>query len=387
MLISFIVLSLLNFIFVTSETIGSSGKVQYSNVGYEGWINYVADISDVTDDTCSCQLAEPVWVEGANSPLSHHLVAHIQGPIKLYKFAFYDVTEFVLGGNNNTFNWTQQAIFDISPESNDHIGINVTFLGHRGDDSPCVGRALSFLDVDSVTETKKNPDPRKFSAELLSNEEFIIYSNFPCQKSGTGKNCGVYRDGIRSLAGYFGQAMLFIFEFTMPTDTNSTDTTAASFDAPSIWIANDNLARITEHYYEDNNCSCLFYGCGAYQIFKTNESNKDAMYSSLQTLQNLSSDNNTRLTSNLHDIVSGGQFARPRNETVRGGVLIDSMGNIVTFLTNNTSFHYELTPDDINFMLSDLPTLGEAQVLANGKSVLPNVTKLNNASSFKNLNE
>lgn len=363
----------------TFDDIGTSGKLRFSNLGYDDTIRYINKISNATSDNCQCTLGPPQWFSGPNAPLSERLVAHIRGPIKLYKFAFYNVPHFVLGSDNNTFNWTQQALFDIAPDSISKQTINVTFLGHKGKYSPCTGRALTFIKEDAVSFAQQNPDPAEFSGSVQSNEEFIIYSNFPCPRSKWTGMCGYYKKGIRSYTGYEGQTKMFLFEFTMPTEnSNSTEENTLYYDEPAIWLANERLSRATEYYDWNNNCSCLFHGCGAYQVFTTNETDRDLLYSSVQTFQGV--DRNISRDHVLMGTTSGGQFVRPRNTTVRGGVIFDSEGNVVTFLTNNTEFHEYLTPEQVDEMLYDIPNIGKEKVLQSGTSMAPNTTSSSNGS-------
>ena len=234
------------------------------------------------------------------------------------------------------------------------------------------------------SHAKENPDPRGFVAEIGSNEEFIIFSNFPCPRSGLDQTCGVYRKGIRSNTGFEGQTKLFLFEFTMPPETNTTKRSGRHYDAPAIWVANDRLARGTEFYHWDNNCSCLFNGCGAYQVFTTNESDTDYMYSSLQTFQPM--ENGSIVNDLFQGITSNGQFVRPKNTTVRGGVLFDTVGNVVTFLTNKTTFDYEISPEELETLLYDIPSVGGERVLQKGALVAPNTTdSKNDGTSFRGI--
>lgn len=363
------------------DNVGTSGKLRFANLGYADTFRYVGKITNATKESCTCTLAPPAWFSGLNAPLSERLVAHIRGPTQLYKFAYYNVHKFILGSDNNTHNWTQQALFDIAPDSISKQTINVTFLGHKGRDSPCMGRTLTFIGQDAVSFATENPDPAGFSGYVPSDEEYIIYSNFPCPASKVKGMCGVYRKGIRSYTGYEGVTKLFLFEFSMPTDNNMTNQDGRYFDMPSIWLANEHLSRTTEYYDWNNNCSCLFNGCGAYQVLTTNATNKDLLYSSLQTFQGLNRNVSQKLI--LNGTVSTGQFNRPRNITVRGGVLFDSAGNIVTFLTNNTVFHEELTPEQVEDMLSDIPNIGGELILPSGTLKAPNTTSSNDGTIMR----
>ena len=366
------------------DNVGSYGKLEFGNVGYDGMRRVIGKVSNSTNENCQCSLTEPTWFSGPNAPLSERLVAHIRGPIKLYKFAFYNVPSFIIGSDNNTQNWTQQAIFDISPGDEYKDIFNVTFMGHRGEDSPCQGRELTFLKQDAVTHSNENPDPRGFVAEIGSGEEFIIFSNFPCPRSGVGQTCGVYRKGIRSNTGFEGQTKLFLFEFTMPPETNTSRKSMRHYDAPAIWVANDRLSRGTEFYHVDNNCSCLYNGCGAYQVFTVNETDTNYMYSALQTFQ--PTEDGNIVDDVFKGITSNGQFPRPLNTTVRGGVLFDSVGNVVTFLTNRTEFNYVITPEELEDLLYDIPVIGTERILQKGSLVAPNTTKSNIGSTFRAVN-
>lgn len=196
MLLRFLLLFIhFSHIVTAFDDFGTSGKLRFSNLGYDDTIRYISKINNATSDNCECTLGPPEWFAGPNAPLSERLVAHIRGPIKLQKFAFYNVRHFVFGSDNNTFNWTQQALFDVAPDSISKQTINVTFLGHKGKYSPCTGRALTFIGQDAVSYSQENPDPLGFSGSVESDEEFIIYSNFPCPRSKRTGMCGYYKIG------------------------------------------------------------------------------------------------------------------------------------------------------------------------------------------------
>ena len=359
-------LTLLTLATVFSEygaatNVGMTGKLEFSGVGYDSQWSPIKKITE-SKKKCKCDVGNPVWFSGTNAPLSEPLAVHVRGPVSLSKFAFYESEHFVIGDNTSE-NWNRTACFDNTGSS--PALVNVTFLGHVGKDSTCMGKALSFVGADGVSAAQVNTAPGK---KIASGSEFIIFSNTTCPKSKYNAGCGVYRKGIPAYYGFGGVTKMFLFEFSMPNDESNPNGNGTYINQPSIWLSSDSLPRVTSEYTKDNNCSCIYQGCGGYEIFSANGT---LMTSSLVTLQGLNINSTSDVASVFTNKVSDGYFRRPTNDTVVGGVVFDSTGNVVTFLANGTSFDQELSANSINSMLAAIPQLGDKCAVKAGSETAP----------------
>ncbi|KAH3685520.1 hypothetical protein WICPIJ_003507, partial [Wickerhamomyces pijperi] len=64
-----------------------------------------------------------------------------------------------------------------------------------------------------------------------SNVEYIIMSGSDCSDDSVG-DCGYTRSDIPAYHGFAGNTKIFVFEFEMPTATDSSST---NYDMPAIW--------------------------------------------------------------------------------------------------------------------------------------------------------
>ncbi|GMM56069.1 hypothetical protein DAKH74_026850 [Maudiozyma humilis] len=345
------------------SNVGTSGKVQFCGVGYDSTYQPIKKI-ELTKKKCECTLGDAEWFSGVNAPLSENLAVHVRGPVGLSKFAFYQTDNFVVGGNSSD-SWNRTACFDntgSSPAVN-----NITFLAHVGAESECMGPALSYVTDDGLTPAKVNGIPSK-DMKVPSGVEYVMFSNVSCPASKAKNSCGIYPKGIPAYQGFGGVTKMFLFEFTMPTDLTTEANDSSVINAPSIWLSSDSLPRVTSKYTTDNNCSCLFKGCGAYEVFSANST---LMTSSLVTFQGINP-NTTAGVQALFNNTANGYFNRPTNGTVCGGVVFDSEGHVVTFVsTNGTSFDEVISGSTVQSLLSGLPELGDNKVIAAGTETAP----------------
>ncbi|GMM57392.1 hypothetical protein DAKH74_040080 [Maudiozyma humilis] len=345
-----------------------SGKIEFSGVGFDMPYNPISKIDD-SKNTCKCELSkDQKWYSGINAPFSEPLAVHINGPTQLKKFAYYTSDHFVVGKNTSA-GWKRGAYFDNTESS--PVMENVTFLSHVGKDSNCFGKALTFFSQDVQKQEKVNTPPGKY-LDVGSGVEYMIYSNITCPKSSINGGCGVYRSDAAAFYGFDGVTKMFLFEFTMPTDSMQ-----GASNTPVIWLSGDSLARVTDKYGLQTNCSCLFQGCGELNVFSANATH---MNSSMITLQgaNVSGNYSELFTGNI----ASGKFLRPVNTTVTGGVILDSEGNVITFISDSSSFDSELTANAVNSMLDALPQLGNTDQLKAGNLTAPSSTTSKNAGSI-----
>ena len=96
---------------------------------------------------------------------------------------------------------------------------------------------------------------------IKSGNEFMIFSGEEC--SGNNGDCGYYREGIPAYHGFGGADKIFVFEFSMPSDTSGS---AYNQDMPAIWLLNAKIPRTLQ--YGDASCSCWKTGCGEMDLFE-----------------------------------------------------------------------------------------------------------------------
>ncbi|CAI4061372.1 hypothetical protein N7582_001877 [Saccharomyces uvarum] len=327
------------------HTVAASGpqsyqKLDFTNVGFAGTYTSVKKFTDITNnETCACEVGDKQWFSGVNAPLAEYLSVHFRGPLKLKQFAFYTSTGFTVNNNRSSSDWSRSAYYDSSSKTAD----NVTFLNHEGDASPCLGNALSYASSNG-TGAASSATVLADDTLISSNEEYIIYSNVSCPKSGFDKDCGVYRSGIPAYYGFGGITKMFLFEFSMPTETETNSSSIGYYDLPAIWLLNDHIAR-TSQYPTNANCSCWASGCGEYDIFEAmNGTEKNHLYSTFHTFQGIE-DLGT-------GIQSYGYIARNTTGTMKGGVVFDSSGNVVSFISDDTTFDQTISADTVNGLLA-----------------------------------
>ncbi|CCE63427.1 hypothetical protein TPHA_0E03370 [Tetrapisispora phaffii CBS 4417] len=321
----------------------SVDKVSFTNVGFGGSFTPVKKLSNIDSDSCTCEVDSAEYFSGANSPLADYLSVHFRGPLTLSKFAFYSSNSFVINNNRSSDDWSRLAYYD----SADQISQNVTFLTKAGDDSPCLGKALTYASANgtgAASDSTILEDNNYISSDL----EYAIFSNISCPSSGTGKGCGVYRDGIPAFYGFYGVTKMFLFEFELPTETQSNSTSFEYYDLPAIWLLNDHIPR-TSQYPNNANCSCWASGCGEYDIFEAmNGTEHNNLYSTFHTYQGIS------------DLGTGIQayqaFARDTSNVMRGGVIFDSDGNVVSFLSSSTTFESTYSASDVIALVNGIST-------------------------------
>lgn len=318
-------------------------KIAFTNVGFDGTYFPVKKLSNIDSETkCTCEVADKVWFSGVNAPLSDYLSVHMRGPLSLFKFAFYSSPSFIVNNDRSSQDWTRQAYYDANSQTSE----NITFLAKAGNDSPCLGRALVYAASDGRSAASESTILSSDN-KLSSDQEYVIYSNVSCPKSGLDKGCGVYRNGIPAYYGFGGVTKMFLFEFTMPTETAKNSSSFEYYDMPAIWLLNDHIAR-TSQYPTNENCSCWASGCGEFDIFEImNGTEKNHLYSTFHTYQG------------IEDLAIGiqsyGYIPRDTKNTMKGGVLFDSAGNTISFMSDDITFNSTYAVADINRVLSSIP--------------------------------
>lgn len=328
---------------VMGQGVKAYDKISFTNVGFAGTFNPVKKMSHLdNNNTCTCEVADPTWFTGTNAPLADYLSVHFRGPLELSKFAFYTSPSFVVNNNRSSSDWSRQAYYDSSSQTAE----NVTFLNRQGDDSPCAGKALSYAAEDGLQKADK-ATVLKDGALISSGKEYTIFSNVSCPKSGLNKGCGVYRSGIPAYYGFGGVTKMFVFEFKMPTETQTNSSSIEYYDMPAIWLLNDHIPR-TAQYPTNANCSCWASGCGEYDIFEVmNGTERNHLYSTFHTFQGIE-DLGTGIQSN-------GYIPRNTSGTMKGGVVFDSAGNTISFMSDATTFDETFSAEALANLLKSIP--------------------------------
>ncbi|CUS24701.1 LAQU0S18e02300g1_1 [Lachancea quebecensis] len=344
-------------------------KIEFTNVGFNGSFTPVKSIKNANSDSASCSVGDAEWFTGSNAPISAGVSVHFRGPLTLHKFAFYNSSSFIVGDNRTSSEWNRVAYYDASAQTAD----NVTFLTNAGSNSSVLGKALTFA-TSNGTGASSSANVLAENTLLSSDDEFSIFSNITCPKSGASKSCGVYRSGIPAYHGFSGVTKMFLFEFEMPTETKS-NSSFKYYDMPAIWLLNEHIPR-TSQYPTNANCSCWASGCGEFDIFEVmNGTERNHLYSTFHTFQGIE-DLGT-------GIQAGGYISRDTSSTMKGGVVFDAKGNTVVFLSNSTSFNETITPQTLNGLVENFSSdESYSTQLASISATLPSTTSKSNAFSL-----
>ncbi|SSD61686.1 related to Cell wall protein YJL171C [Saccharomycodes ludwigii] len=315
----------------------SVSEILFEGVGFTGYYSQIKKL--VEDGSCDCEIGGSYYFSGPNSPLDEEVAVHFRGPLSLYKFAYYTSEYFDVSDNSTSKSWTRRAYYDSESATTE----NVTFLTKAGDNSTCLGQALTYASSDGVSKAS-SATPLGSGNLITSDEEYVIFSNISCSKSGYDKDCGVYRKGIPAYHGYYGTTKMFLFEFKAPTETQENSTSFSYYDMPAIWLLNSHIAR-TSQYPTNSNCSCWASGCGEFDIFEVmNGTQKNNFYSTFHTFQGTGV-----LGTGLQAF---GHVDRDTEDTMLGGVIFDSVGNTLVFMNNETTFGSSIEVSDISALLN-----------------------------------
>lgn len=310
--------------------------IEFDNIGFSGYYNLVDSIENMYDDDCTCSLSsKKTKFKGTNAPLNEELSVHFRGPIELQEFGYYVSKKFLVNDESSSNDWSRLAYYN----ADDSTADNVTFMNLQGQNSTCLGKALTYASSNG-TGSASSSTIMASNTTVLSNKEFSIFSNISC----SGSDCGTYRSGIPAYHGYYGTTKMFLFKFNAPDDTTTSDTDtdqngSAYPNMPAIWLLNAHIPR-TSQYPSNNNCSCWESGCGEFDIFEVmNKTDQYRFFSTLHTYQET-------------DYLSTGTQAqayieRTPNNTMTGGVIFDSNGTITVFVNNDTSLSSTISASDL----------------------------------------
>lgn len=236
-----------------------------------------------------------------------------------------------------TGDWSRAAYYSSDSKSSNGL----VFLNNQGGVNgsgvwdTCFGNSLSYCGSDGVSAAA---DPQVLAdVTIPSNKEFTIYTDSECGTNGG--ECGYYRPGTPAYHGFGGDNYkLFLFEFSMPSDSGSS--AAINADMPAIWMLNAKIPRTVQ--YGPTSCSCWGSGCGEFDIFEVLNSG------------------NARLTSHLHSgqgssdpsgsYGGGGSanyIARPTDKTMKAAVLFSGSEVTITVLDDSVEFGETVTAETV----------------------------------------
>ncbi|CAI5756353.1 unnamed protein product [Candida verbasci] len=324
-------------LYIIGLVLAEVSVIQFNNLGYTGYYSEVSELNDIDSHSCSCQVSsDVVKFSGPNAPLNEEVSVHFRGPIILNRFASYVSDNFTF--NENSGNWTRISYYDDQRQ----VAENVTFLTKAGEDSICLGRALTYADSDGVSKANKSTILGEDTL-IGSNEEYAIFSNISCGESGLNNDCGVYRPDIPAYHGFYGTTKMFLFEFQMPNDTSGAN--ISNYNMPAIWLLNAKIPR-TSQYSQNVNCSCWRSGCGEFDIFEVmNTTEYLNLYSTLHDYQG---------TDDIENGLAEGYMERDLNNIMVGGVAFDSEGTVNVWLSKDTIFDSSISANVVNSWLGKI---------------------------------
>lgn len=317
----------------------SVGLIEFQNFGYLGQYDVVSAFHDIDLEDCSCEVRKnAVSFSGPISPLNEEVSVHFRGPLELLLFAYYVSPDYAQGANSG--NWTRLSYYDAASQTAE----NATFLTKAGDNSTCLGPALTFAGSDGTLAAQLALVLEE-NNKIHSQDEYVIFSNITCGKSALDGDCGVYRPGIPAFHGFYGAIKMFLFEFSMPTEDTVSYDEVSNYNMPAIWLLNAAIPR-TAQYSTSANCSCWRSGCGEFDIFEVmNGTQANNLYSTIHDYQG---------TGDIElGLAAYGHLERDTEKTMAGGVVFDKNGNAFVFMSNNTSFDATIEASTVDGWISD----------------------------------
>ncbi|CAI4275511.1 CCN_G0003580.mRNA.1.CDS.1 [Saccharomyces cerevisiae] len=306
----------------------------YSNVGLSATYQ---DVTNMDESSCACTQAD-FTASGSLAPFNEELSVHFRGPIELLQFGVY----YPNGESNALKKRSEKQSIESCKEGEAVVSRHKH--QHKRDVAVEYVQVTSTVYVDSngqtvtadSTNTVVDGVSGAASAQALgdvtikSGNEFMIFSGEEC--SGNNGDCGYYREGIPAYHGFGGADKIFVFEFSMPSDTSGS---AYNQDMPAIWLLNAKIPRTLQ--YGDASCSCWKTGCGEMDLFEILTAGSD------------------KLISHIHDGQDGGTqdyFERPTDGTLKAAVIFNSSDKTIHIIEVDESFDATLSDDVVDQWLS-----------------------------------
>lgn len=247
-----------------------------------------------------------------NYNYNHQAETSVNGPATITTAAAPQATAGVSSGD-----WQQAAFYDANSASSS----GMTFLNNLGGQGSGVfdfafGNSLSYCAANGVSAASSPQTLGKVT--VPSNKEFIIFSNEQC----TSETCGYWREGIPAYRGFEGAQKVFVFEFTMPTETSAAPG-SFNYDMPAIWLLNSQIPRTLQ--YGKSECSCWLTGCGEFDLFEVLTAGEQRMLATMHSKQNGGAG-------------CSSYFARPSSGTMKAAVIMDEGTVTLVRLDDSVSF-------------------------------------------------
>lgn len=230
--------------------------------------------------------------------------------------------------SGSTGDWTRVSYY--TPGSAD----NCVFMNYYGGSGSGVwssnfGNSLSYANSDASGGSSSAVALEEVTTK--SDVEYIIFSGDKC---GDDDGCGYYRDGIPAYHGFGGSKKIFVFEFEMPT---ATDSASNNHDMPAVWLLNAKIPRTLQ--YGKATCSCWKTGCGELDLFEILSSGSDKLISHLHDGQG--DDGTSTGGGGTQDY-----FERPTSGSLKAAVIFD--GSDVTIVEVDDDFASSLSSSTVN---------------------------------------
>lgn len=214
----------------------------------------------------------------------------------------------------------------------------------------CFGNSLSYAASDGVSGAGSSQTLSDVT--LASNKEFSIWSSTEC----SGDSCGYYRPGSVAHHGFGGSAKIFAFEFSMPTDSDSSS--SFNYDMPAVWLLNAQIPRNLQ--YGNSACSCWATGCGEMDLFEVLNSGNNRLTSHLHSGQGATSSSKKvrrdelfpHLNKRATAVVGGGggtsdYISRPTSGTMKAAAIFQDGSITIVVLPDDTTFDSSLDENTV----------------------------------------
>ncbi|KAF3938435.1 hypothetical protein ABW19_dt0202190 [Dactylella cylindrospora] len=234
--------------------------------------------------------------------------------------------------------WKKVGYYDAAKQ----ISEGIMFLNNKGGQgsgtwTSCFGNSLSYMSADGK-DGSSSPQTLADGVVFGVNEEFSIWTNQTCDGS-----CGYSYGQDVCYKGWDGDNKVFVFEFTMPTDTKNAGNIYGNSNMPAIWSLNSRIGR-TLQYPADPKNSCWNSGCGEFDIW-------EVLYWDTPASQYMTSTLHSAQGSPGNTGKGGGgtcdYFKRPTDSTFIGMVSYLSDGTITIQKLDSFDYPEYITTDDI----------------------------------------
>ncbi|QLG70839.1 hypothetical protein HG535_0A07820 [Zygotorulaspora mrakii] len=236
--------------------------------------------------------------------------------------------------SGSTGSWVRSSYFQPGSAS------NCVFMNHQGGTagsgtwSSCFGNSISFAGSDGLSGASS---PQALNdVTIASGKEYMIFSGTEC----SGDSCGYHRENIPAYHGFGGSDKIFVFEFSMPSDTAGS---GYNQDMPAIWLLNAKVPRTLQ--YGNSDCSCWKTGCGEMDLFEILTAGSDKLISHIHSGQG----------SNGQSSGGGGSqdyFTRPSSGTLKAAVIFNGSDKSVHIVEVDEDFEAELSSSTVSSWLN-----------------------------------